>query len=290
MVPGGIETGDYYNLIHLLTYNVAMQTGPYIAERLMPKILATCCARTEVEFRAFSDEWVLRLTKDTMIRWVVGYKFDLNGSAAGEVAQDKVATYIALNAAGIAVIPHYLVRSVSNELIHVQGLREELGVMPVVAKPLQGTAGRDVSLLNAVDDALDMIRHNAEPAWALAPYYDLQAEYRLILLDGEVLLAYEKTQPHDRDGLKLFNLSLGAVAVDIEDIALLEDLTNMGRRVMRVMALRLAAVDVVRTPDGGLKVLEVNDGINMEHYARQSDETKQRTVAVYEAIIIGMFR
>jgi glutathione synthase/RimK-type ligase-like ATP-grasp enzyme len=267
-----------------------MQTGPYIAERLMPKIIAAYCERAGLGFRAFSGEWVMRLARGDATRWVVGYKFDLNGSAAGEVVQDKVAAYAALEAAGIAAIPHYLVRSLPHELIHDRELHLELDGVPVVAKPLQGTAGRDVNRFHAVNEALAMIRLSGEPAWALSPHYDLQAEYRLTMLDGEVLLAYEKTGALERDGLKLFNLSLGAVPVDIDNEGLLAELTGTAGQVMRTLALRLAAVDIVRLSDGALKVLEVNDGISMEHYARHSAANKQRTVDIYEAIIAAMFR
>jgi len=265
-----------------------MQKGPYIAERLMPKIVADYAHRSGIDFRAFSDEWVLRLTRGKTIKWIVGYKFDINGSAAGELAQDKVATYSAMHAAGIDAVEHYLVRSLPQELIHVAELHQLLNGMPVVAKPLDGTGGREVALFRSMDEALDMIRSSGEPAWALSPHYDVQAEYRLIMLNGELLLAYEKTQPTDRGELKLFNLGYGAVAVDVTDETK-QHLLLIAERVMYATALHLAAVDIVRLADGSLKVLEVNDGISMEHYARQSIEDNARAIRVYESIVTAMF-
>lgn len=256
----------------------------------MPKMVADYCQQVGIDFRAFSDDWVLRLSRDKTTKWVVGYKFDLNGSAAGQVAQDKVATYMALCAAGVDATVHYLVRSLPHELIHAKELHRTLDSRPVVAKPLDGTSGRGVQRFESVDEALTMIRASGEPAWALSPYHDLQAEYRFIMLDGVLLLAYEKTQPTFRGGLKLFNLSYGAVAVDLRhDDTLLIRLLPIAERVMRALALRLAAVDIVRLPDGSLCVLEVNDGISMEHYARQSAENKARSVAIYQAIVAAMF-
>lgn len=267
-----------------------MQTGPYIADRLMPRVVEDYAKRTDVIFHAYSDEWVLRLTRDNVTRWIVGYKFDLNQSAAGELAQDKVATYTSLVAAGIPAVPHYLVRSLPQELIHIKELHDILDGFPVVAKPLEGTGGREVVHLDTIDQALDMIRGSGEPAWAVSPHYDLQAEYRLIMLDGNSLLTYEKTQPAWRGELKLFNLGFGAVAVDIEDGALLKELLPIAERVMQATALRLAAVDLVRLPDNSLQVLEVNDGISMEHYARQSTEYKARAARVYETITDAMLQ
>ena len=266
-----------------------MQTGPYIAERFMPKQVAAYCQRSSIDFQAFSDDWVLRLTRDGKTRWIVGYKFDVNRSGAGEVAQDKVATYAALNAAGIDATPHYLVRSLPLELIHADNLHRTLDGVPVVAKPLEGTSGRDVTRFGTIDEALAMIRSSGEPAWAVSPHYELQAEYRLVMLDGGVLLSYEKSQPTLRGDLKLFNLAYGAVVIDIGNEALLAQLSSIASRVMEATALRVAAVDIVRKLDGSLEVLEVNDGISMEHYARQSHEYETRAGAVYDAIVAAMF-
>lgn len=266
-----------------------MQIGPYVSERILPRIVEAYCSRAGIEFRSFSDDWVLRLTKGATTRWVVGYTFDLNGTAAGELAKDKVATYAALTAADVPVIPHYLVRSLPHELIHVRDLHEVLNGHAVVAKPLEGMGGRSVLRFDALEQALDMVRGSGEPAWAVSPHYDLQAEYRLIMFDDAVQLAYEKTNPSYRGKLKLFNLNYGAVAADIADGALLERLSAIARRAMQVTTLRFAAVDIVRMPDGSLCVLEVNDSISMEHYARQSAEYKKRAATVYDTIVTAMF-
>jgi glutathione synthase/RimK-type ligase-like ATP-grasp enzyme len=265
-----------------------MQNGPYIADRLLPGLVKAYAEQYGIDFQAFSGEWVLRLERDGIIKWIVGYTFDVNSAAAAAVARDKVATYATLQAAGIDTMPHYLVRSLPHELIHVRELHEVLNGLPVVAKPLEGAGGRDVILFKSTDDALAMIRQSGEPAWALSPFRDLSAEYRLIILDGELLFSYEKSQPALREGLKLFNLGLGAKASPIEG-ATLAQLLPMAQQVTQATALRLAAVDIVRLADGSLQVMEVNGGVMMEHFLRQSPENKNRAVAVYEAILNAMF-
>jgi glutathione synthase/RimK-type ligase-like ATP-grasp enzyme len=266
-----------------------MQFGPYIADRMLPKLLADYCLHAGLNFQSYSDEWVLRVAKGELVRWIVGYKFDVNRSAAGEVAQDKVAAYSALHAAGIAAVPHYLVRSLPHELIRVRQLRQALKGTSVVAKPLQGTAGRDVAKYQNVDEALNMIRSSDEPAWALSPYQTLRAEYRLIMLDGALLLAYEKTKPVIRGDVLLYNLSHGAIAAELKPVELRDELLAIALNVMDAMSLRLAAVDIVRLNHGELAVLEVNDGISMEHYARQSEGNHTRAKHVYETIFDALF-
>lgn len=266
-----------------------MQVGPYIADRLMPKIVAAYCESHDIDFQSFSDEWVLRLQKGKQIRWIVGYKFDTNRSAAGELAQDKVATYAALKAAGISAIPHYLVRSLPHESIHEAELHEALADQAVVVKPLEGTGGRQVEYYESTHAAVEMIRASGEPAWAVSPHLDLQHEYRLIVLSGKVLLAYNKTNPTYRGKLKLFNLNYGAIAADISDTELLGKLATVAGQVMDATGLQLAAVDIASVPDGSFCVVEVNDGISMEHYARQSDEYKNRAANVYGTIVEALF-
>ena len=63
----------------------------------------------------------------------------------------------------------------------------------------------------------------------------------------------------------------------------------MAGQVMRALSLRLAAVDIVRTDDGELRVLEVNDGIMLENYALQSAGYKDRATAVYDAVVTALF-
>jgi len=265
-----------------------MQNGPYIADRRMPHIVQDICARRGIAYAAFSDDWVLRLERGDALRWVIGYKFDVNSSAAGELAQDKVATYMALHAAGVPAIEHYLVRSLPHDPLEGHFEHDDLRG-PVVVKPLNGTGGRLVERYESAGEALQAVRGSEEPAWAISPHYDLAAEYRLVMLDGKLLLALEKTQPTLRGELKLFNLGYGAVAADVTDEAVLGELTAAAQQVMRAMGLRLAAVDIVRTAGGGLKVLEVNDGITLEHYLRQSTEYENRAVNVYDAVVAAMF-
>jgi hypothetical protein len=276
-------------LITPITYNGAMQTGPYITERLLPKIIEQYCVEHDISFQSFSGEWVLRLQTGADTRWIVGYKFDVNRSASAELAQDKVATYHALAAANVPAIPHYLVRSLPHEFVHEETLHEKLANQAVVIKPLEGTGGRQVEHFPSSETALAAIRASDEPAWAVSPYYDLKAEYRLITLDSAVLLAYEKTNPYYRGSLPLFNLGYGAKAVNLQPSELLQQLTDMAVQSMQLLSLRVASVDIARLQDGSLAVMEVNDGIMMEHYARQSTEYKKRAEDVYGAIVSAMF-
>lgn len=264
-----------------------MQVGEVILERVLPDMIQHACSSLGVKVQRLSDDWVMRLERDDKIAWVFGYKFDINSSAAAAVAQDKVATFLALNNAGIAAVPHVLARSYAMQLISLSDVLSALpNDGPVVVKPLNGTGGRGIAYCEDVQVALTKIESDPEPAWAISPYLDLVSETRLILLDGEVLLAYEKRDPAYQDYLKLFNLARGAHAIDIMPDSRLQALAT---DTCHALSLRLAAVDVVQTVDGRRLVLEVNDGIKTESYARHSEGNARKAEEIYRTIISRMF-
>jgi len=263
-----------------------MQIGEVLQERVMPSMVRRACAELGIQCHFFSDDWVARLKRGDKMAWIFGYKFDINASAAASLAQDKVATHLALKAAGIPSVQHLLARTYGMQMA---SLTEMVDFLPqgnsVVIKPLNGTGGRGIQRCEDVEQALAVIRDELEPAWTLSPYIDLIKETRLIVLDGAVLLAYEKRNPVIHDRMKFFNLCQGAKAVDIEPSPVLH---RMARQTCDALSLRIAAVDIVHTVSGDDLVLEVNDGIMTENYARQSPANAQRAKKVYEAIIARM--
>lgn len=104
------------------------------------------------------------------------------------------------------------------------------------------------------------------------------------MLDGEVLVAYDK-QPTQHDGLVMFNLSKGAKPHVIQPD---ETQKTIAQKAMKVLDLRMAAVDIIKISSGEIMVLEVNDGFMMEYFARTSPEYEQIAYDVYGKIIAAM--
>lgn len=266
-----------------------MHIEEYLHERLLPHMIREACQRHDITYESFSDEWILRLSRGNTSRWICGYRFDLNPSAAGAVAQDKVAAYLALSAQNIPAIPHYLVRSMPGEMIDRTRLDSVLQPnAAVVSKPLIGNGGHDVRVQPNAAAAYDYIAAQAEPAWTISPHYEIRVETRYLMLDGDVLLAYEKYDPTVKNGLKLFNLSHGAKARTLTPEQLDGTAVQLAIQSCSTLGLRLAAVDIVTTADNEQYVLEVNDSISFEHYARQSNDHRDNARAVYEAIVTAM--
>jgi glutathione synthase/RimK-type ligase-like ATP-grasp enzyme len=254
-----------------------MQDGEAIAARYLDMLIPEIADELGITCRSFSSNWVHQLSLENVRAEIFGYKFGINGAAAAAIAGDKVATSDILRHNGISAVEHVLLHNYQGQLKRYGSVEGE-----VVAKPLSGSGGWGVQKFANQAEAEQVISESERFAWAISPYREIAREIRIIMLDGEILLAYEKTQPVVRDGLKMFNLGAGAKPLDIQPHAALAD---MVRETMMMLNLRLASVDVVELQNGELCVMEVNDGIMMEHYMRQSDDHRARGKAVYVKII-----
>lgn len=257
-----------------------MQYGQFILDRWMVGIIQGICKAEGISVSSYSDDWVLELTKGSTKRKIFGYKFGLNDAATTAIAGDKVATYQLLAAHSISAVEHRLIRTKAS-----QSTGWEEGLTQVVVKPLDGTSGHGIARLDSPAGVAAYIdNHPYIAAWAVAPYQEILSERRFILLDGDVLCQYEKL-PVVIDGLRMFNLGLGATA---EHTKADPAETALAQQALGVSGLRLAAVDIILTAEG-YKVLEINDGIMMENYMRQKALHKERSIEAYTAIIKALF-
>lgn len=266
-----------------------MKQGQYIQTRLLPTFVRRAAKTHDITCESMSDDWVLRLSIGLEIRWVLGYQFDLNTAAVSALTSDKVATYAALHFAGVEVAQHAVLRSLPHDNVSTILDRLNFTDEPFVIKPLAGTSGRGVRKVVDRTAAINSINSSNEVAWAASPYYEIVSEYRSVILDGRTLISYKKTRPALVNGLKLFNLGMGAVAVDISDANIVKKVDKLSSQACKALSLRIAAVDIIELTDGSMLVLEVNDGIMMENYARQSDEYKVRSEHIYDEIVRAMF-
>lgn len=258
-----------------------MQSGEYISDRWLVEIVRGICEKRGIRLKMFSDDWIMELGSEQYVARVIGYKFELNNSVAAQIASDKVAASQIMHAEDVPAIAHSLVRT---KIDHKYDWSIEYA--PLVVKPLTGTSGHGVRLFDNQPSAEQWMRQQGIEAWAVSPFVDIVCETRLILLDDEVLLAYEKI-PQSREELVMFNLGRGASPRDISPTAVQVEIAQCARQ---AIGLRLCAVDLVETREGGIKVLEVNDGIMMEYYMRVSSAHKRRARTVYERIIDTMLK
>lgn len=182
-----------------------MKKEPMNKNRFLIEALRQIAASREIEISFFSHDWIVQLNWNGISRFVYGYNFDLNSSAAALIANDKCALSDVLAQHKIPHVEHKLflapevsdyVGSSGNWFDAMQYV-EQTGY-PVVCKDNQGTGGNRVLRVKnqkELESAFQEI-HTCGRGLALSPYYWIEAEYRMILLDGLELLCYEKQQPY----------------------------------------------------------------------------------------------
>jgi len=287
--------------------------------------------------RLYSYGWMIELEIAGEIApvYIIGYQFRNNTAAAQLICQDKYALSEILKARGVAVAEHHFFMSPANRhyigasdcWAEMAGLLEKHGAL--VCKKNDGTGGQGVykahdmlELETAVDNLFKTNR-----SIVILPYYEIDAEYRAIVLDGEVRLIYakERMRVEGNGADSLLNLYikkygctkavLGAVAGEAEPGLILPEggghcLTwkhNLGRGAKPVilrdnhesarlseLALRAAAAVGINfasvdiiSHGGGDMVLEINSGVMMEEFAKCGPEYYQIAKEIYRAAILS---
>lgn len=259
----------------------------YIIDRWLPGAIHAACDQLDFTYDSFSDDWILRIRHGDRQEFVFGYSFSLNSHSSAQIANDKVACYQILNDAGVPAMPHYLIRPEILNQEYTEHLQSLLSQGDIVLKPLSGTGGYEISRHHSMQYVLVAIKETDRPDWCVARYVDIASEQRVFMLDGEIMLSYRKTQPPIIDGLKFFNLGKGAHAEITSPTQTEQDLAL---RSMVALGLRTGAVDIVTLQDGTVQVVEVNCGIMLERFMRQSEEYKAIGYEVYRKIITKMMK
>lgn len=268
-----------------------------------PSILYDIAEEAGYGIESFSDLWGHRITDGHRTLFIVGYQFPLNPASSKELCQDKALTYEVLRHAGIPAIEHWFYPAFPSKTepspfkdrAFAEALLERDG--RAVLKDNYGTGGNRVYLVESMEAFDEMLRsiHATSYAAALSPFTDILNEYRFVMLDKEPQLVIRKERPSevDENGKKVYttwkhNLGQGAEGVRVTDRTLIDALLPEVRRTMEALNMRFCSVDLVITKDGP-KVLEVNGGVMMEHFAKQSPEDYALAKAIYGRAIRRYF-
>ncbi len=265
------------------------------------KIIREIADGEKLECGIFSDGWGIRLSNGEKTGFIVGYQFPLNNAAAKELCQDKCLTYEAMLDAGIPAVPHFFLSWIDyrdrNETAALSALKAYLASDHVaVVKNNYGTGGHQVYRVTEeaeADEAFENIFSKVYGA-SVSPFVDIFEEYRVVMLDGRARLTIRKERESEIvDGKKVYktwkhNLGQGATGVPVTDPSLKQRLHRLAKRAAAAANVRFASVDLVDTADG-LKVLEINGGVMLEHYASQSSAGYDQVKALYKAAILHYF-
>lgn len=258
-------------------------------------ILGDICQEEKIKVTSLSNGWVTLLEKNGKNRLIVGYKFGLNSASSSMVADDKYATFDVLRNANIPVIEHALLYEENRTEGFTENYRSREYIKNylvqhqnhIVVKPNDGHCGVNVYQVRSmeqIDEILPKIFHQCASA-SMCPFYEIEHEYRLIVLDNEVRLVFQKTRGEDWR----FNLHNGAKAEKVQDEALADKLSVLASRAVRALNLRFCSVDLIKTTDGELLVMEVNSGVMTSGYIAQHPEDAQLVKNIYRDALRKMF-
>lgn len=302
-------------------------------QRNFIKIITGICKEEGIAIEPLASEWIFRLTKDGETTYIVGYQFGLNHATASAICNDKSVTSEILTKAHIPNVGHHFFMDIQNRAyIGDVGIWQELLELlkefgKLVCKPNEGTGGENVYLVTnpyELEVAVNTIFQKSR-TMAVSPFYDIEDEYRCVILDGEIRLIFKKERGYvvgngidsvgkliasqkdnvanieDKDissvpqeGVRYYlswkhNLGLGASSktVDISEVD--TEVARLAKASASEVNVRFASVDIVRTASG-YRVLEVNSGVMLENFSKQSDTNYRIAKEIYREAILKTYR
>lgn len=275
-----------------------------------------------------SDNWLTILEKNGDIHYIQGYKFDLNNHGLGNIIDDKGLFYDLLTYKNLPIIEHNVlfenydknfVLNYFNSHNHEVVVKGNIGTCGKQVYKINDTN----TLFNKIDDLF-----KSQFSISLCPYYDIVNEYRVIVLNNEVRVVYGKKRPivigDGRKSLKelaiefnpifyskeknlqslsdyipkkneevvlnfQFNLSGGALMfLDINE-NLKRQLSSLALKVSKEINLTFGSIDIIKTSDNQLLIMEANSGVMMNNFIKLNKEGYLIAKNIYHDAILSMF-
>lgn len=261
--------------------------------RIFVTFLNKAARELGIDITWLSDHWIARLEKNNDVRYISGYSFPLDNAASSAIMNDKVSTYEALVAADVPAVPHYLTRFTPSQLpLEAAAKAVRFSKMPIVIKPVHGSGGDDVMRVNSIEELNLQLTELAMKyeAVALSPFLHIEAEYRLVMLDREALVIFEKVLSDElrAEGEWRHNLKLGATPQVHSSPAICQPLIKLARQTMAILDARFTTVDLVKV-DGELQVLEVNAGVALNLFSAHTPMYALQSFAAYKKALAECF-
>lgn len=259
-------------------------------------IIDEICKEKGIDETFLSFGWIRELKKDGKIRHIVRNNFDLNPSACKDIVNDKYATYEVLKENDIPVLEYNIIFNSKRR----NGFEDDIETKikeyfdryhkKIVIKINDSSEGKGVFLFEDEKLAISKVEElfeEKESSVSVCPFENIDEEYRAVYLDGEILCLYKKIKP--KNGWK-HNLSNGAIPKEVTSEDRYQDkVLEIAIKAGQAVNARFVSVDISRTPDERLFVMEINGSVCMSKFAEQFPNGYEITKSIYEKAIDKMF-
>lgn len=301
----------------------------------MLKIIDEICIEKNIEENLLSFGWIRELKKNGKIRHIVRNTFDLNPAGAYDIVNDKYATYEVLKKNNIEVLKHIMLfnpitreKFAENLEKQVEEALEEFNGQ-VIVKANNSCQGKDVFLLTKKDEIIEKVKElfkKGSNGVSACPYRDIDAEYRVIYLDGNIEYVYKKEKPYvignGESSLKELiqeksfkgeldnslnleyipfkdqkitiswkhNLCSGAVPKTfLENDKYIEKVKEIALKAAQVTNVRFASIDISQDKNEEIFVMEINGNVCMSKFAEEVPDGYKIAKEIYAKAIDKMF-
>lgn len=299
-------------------------------------LIKLICSENNISFHVLSLGFLLVLEKNGVIKTISGYKFDNNSHSLGKVFDDKFATYELLKYFDIPVCEHSIFYCRDNCNTFVDGyntleyLQDKFNEYDrnVVVKKNAGSCGHEVYHFNNFIDLEDFYNNTISnmASFSICPFYNIENEYRVIVLNNKVKLIYKKVLPRvygdghstirellmkfnpsyfksvndvsldcvlkDKEEFSYdwkFNLSAGSLpSFDINEIDRLA-IEKIISKITDNISIGFCSIDIIKTTELQYLVMEINSGVMMNHLITEVNAGYDLAKEIYTEAVLSMF-
>lgn len=297
------------------------------------KLIEEICNEENIDYKLISENWVMILTKNNITKCISGYRFPLNDHALGSVIDDKYAFYDLCKLKDLPIIEHNILFNPNSKIgNNTMNLLKKYFIKynkDVVIKPNLGTEGTGVYHITDYDNLVEITNELFKNNFSISicPFYKIDNEYRVVVLNNKVKLIFEKSKPvvigdgnssikdlliklnpyyftkinfnKDYDRVLLnnekyeydwrFNLSKGATAKLVENKDLYQKLSDIALNVTNTINAKFVSVDIIKCQNN-YYLIEMNSGVCINKVTNFIDKDLKLTKEIYREAILEMFK
>lgn len=156
-----------------------------------------------------------------------------------------------------------------------------------------------VYLSKSIEESENYIKQlfdDGKESVSLCPFYNIEKEYRCFYLNGDILLIYGKERPYrlTDSNKKVYlswkhNLCGGAMPEIIEKGDLYNKLEEIAIKAAKAINITFATVDIIKTEDNKLYVIEINSGVCMSKFSERTENGYEIAKEIYRKALKLLF-